>query len=425
MLNRIRIRGFKSLVDVDVELAPLVVLLGPNAAGKSNFLEALLLLSRMVMQRTLAEAFEGGVRGHPAEAFRLPPGGLPGLLGQATAELSIEADLSCADGTRLQYRVGVALEPRTGALTIVDEHLTRLRQDGTPRKDFLPRIERLEGDPNSNALHLAVRQLGTAGRSRYEDLGLGHTLVSNLQYSGEHRFPDFDRLRRELDAWRIYYLDPREDMRSAQPPREVADIGPRGQFIAPFLHRLKSDPKRRRHFDAVKRALRGVIPIGDLDVDLDPKRGTLDIRIEQDGIPFSSRIISEGTLRVLALSALAANPWPQTLVAFEEPENGVHPRRIDTIAHLVANMSRRSGQQVVVTTHSPRFAAAITAMARDQGFIDAVRILAAHQVARETRITSLGLDLPIFVDAEVNTALTDPAEERLWEALLTRGWIHG
>jgi len=38
MLKRIHIKGYKSLVDVEVKLPPLAVLFGPNAAGKSNFL---------------------------------------------------------------------------------------------------------------------------------------------------------------------------------------------------------------------------------------------------------------------------------------------------------------------------------------------------------------------------------------------------
>ena len=53
MLTRLSVQGFKSLLDVDVELAPLVVLMGPNAAGKSNLLEALLLLSRLATEQTL------------------------------------------------------------------------------------------------------------------------------------------------------------------------------------------------------------------------------------------------------------------------------------------------------------------------------------------------------------------------------------
>ena len=71
MLTRLKIAGFKSLQDVDVELAPLVVVLGPNAVGKSNFLEAVLLLSRLVTERTLGDAFSSVLRGYPVEAFTL------------------------------------------------------------------------------------------------------------------------------------------------------------------------------------------------------------------------------------------------------------------------------------------------------------------------------------------------------------------
>jgi AAA15 family ATPase/GTPase len=69
MLKRIEIKRYKSLVDVAVDLKPLVVLLGPNAAGKSNFLDALQLLSRMAVSPTLKAAFEPPYRGKPLESF--------------------------------------------------------------------------------------------------------------------------------------------------------------------------------------------------------------------------------------------------------------------------------------------------------------------------------------------------------------------
>lgn len=51
VLDRIQARGFKSLHDVELRLAPLVVVFGPNAVGKSNLLEALMLLGRLVTER--------------------------------------------------------------------------------------------------------------------------------------------------------------------------------------------------------------------------------------------------------------------------------------------------------------------------------------------------------------------------------------
>src|SRR5258708_38321341 len=179
-----------------------------------------------------------------------------------------------------------------------------------------------------------MRRVRGAARPPQGPRGLNTPFAPNRQFTGERRYPDFDRLRPELSAWQTYYFDPRVAMREPQPPREVKDIGPRGEWIAPFLYRLKESEAYSKYFRAIGRALRSAIPsIEGLDVDLDPRRGTLDILIRQNGAPFSSRVISEGTLRVLALCCIAGNPWPGELVAFEEPENGVHPRRIEVSAN--------------------------------------------------------------------------------------------
>jgi len=72
MLKRLRVQGFKSLADIEAEFPALTVLFGPNAPGKSNLLDALLILSRIATERTLADSLSGPVRGYPAELFRFP-----------------------------------------------------------------------------------------------------------------------------------------------------------------------------------------------------------------------------------------------------------------------------------------------------------------------------------------------------------------
>ena len=421
MLTRLSVRGFKSLLDVDIELAPLVVLMGPNAAGKSNLLEALLLLSRLATEQTLAAALEPPLRGYPLEAFSLPENGLEGLLLQDRAELVLEAEVQPSRVPKraalepLRYRVGLRIHPKTGALEISDEYLARLKRDKTPKQK--PRIER-SGDS------LIVRQLGESGAPRHEPLGLNHTLVSNRQFTGEHRYPDFDRLRSELSAWQTYYLDPRVAMREPQPPREVTDIGPRGEWIAPFLYRLKESEAHRKYFLAIGRALRSAIPtVEDLDVDLDPRRGILDIVIRQDGTPYSSRVVSEGTLRVLALCCLAGNPWPGELIAFEEPENGVHPRRIEVVANLLASMAEQKRSQVVVTTHSPTLIAAM--LQRAEKDPSRIKLFRCSQRGRATQVQEFMPSAPLFKDVEVQDSLTGPEDAALVEAMLLRGWLDG
>ena len=163
-------------------------------------------------------------------------------------------------------------------------------------------------------------------------------------------------------------------MRSAKPPSDVRDIGVLGEDIAPFLFHLKAEyPK---FFDAVKRTLRSLIPsVEDLSVDLDKRRGTLDIQVKQGGVDFSSRIVSEGTLRVLAICALAVNPWGGSLLAFEEPENGIHPRRLELIVDLLTSLAIVQGRQVIVTTHSPLLCNAVLQRSRSQADHQAKEIL--------------------------------------------------
>ena len=97
MLKRIHIKGYKSLRDVEIELPRLAVLFGPNASGKSNFLDALQPLSRLATSRTLREAFAPPYRGKPLESFSFGHDGLRGLLDRRRLHLSIEADIKLSE----------------------------------------------------------------------------------------------------------------------------------------------------------------------------------------------------------------------------------------------------------------------------------------------------------------------------------------
>jgi predicted ATPase len=235
-------------------------------------------------------------------------------------------------------------------------------------------------------------------------------------------YPDFERARAEFAGWRAYYLDPRVSMRQPAPPSDTSDIGALGAGIAPYLFMLRNSyPK---HYQAVTRALRAIIPsVSSVDVDLDERRGTLDINIIQNGIPYSSRVVSEGTLRVLALCAIAVNPRPASLVAFEEPENGVHPRRVEAIAELLTSLVAAGNTQLVVTTHSPVFAGAMLRRKQDHpGMIGLFTCRREGSVTKVEPLQDLGL---LFGDAQIAAALREPDEDRLLATMLIEGWVDG
>lgn len=414
MLKRLRIQGFKSLIDVEVEFPALTVLFGPNAVGKSNLLDALLVLSRLATERTLGEALSDPVRGYPVESFTFPKKGLPALLEKEQTRLVLEVDVGGREEGLLRYRITVAIHPRSGSLSVVDEYLVRLNKTGLPVGT--PTLDVVDGE-------IRIRRKSKPAHPRTEPIGLNHTQLSDPRFSGlEYQW--IERARKELSAFRTYYLDPRVAMRRAAPPKEVTDIGPLGENLAPFLYRLRSSEEYRRHFDQIVRTVRSIIPaVESLTVDLDEKRGTLDIQIVQDGVTFPSRIVSEGTLRVLALAAIAANPWPGSLVAFEEPENGVHPRRLELIARLLGSLAIEQGLQVIVTTHSPLFCQQILAIQRE--YPEKVTLLACRQENGATQCLPFEPTGPLFEDQEVRATLTSRQEDGWFEGLVLRGLVDG
>ena len=371
MLNRIRVKGYKSLCDLDVQLKPLTLLFGPNAAGKSNILDAVQLLSRLATSRTLKEAFDPPCRGKPLESFTMGPGGLKSLREQERLAFSIEADLHISEavakavdrevfemrqpaGTgntdtgparvrerRLRYRLEVEMLPSSGLLRATDEYLAALTKDGKPTRRRTPFIER-------QGQHVRLRREGQSRPTDYER-HLDRTILSMPHYAPH--YPHLTATRRELESWRFFYFEPRERMRAATPVKEARHVGPMGEDLAAFLVTLKT--RQPRQFQALEKALRLLLPdVDGIEADVNDL-GEAEFRLRENGVAIPARVLSEGTLRLLGLLALSGVEDSPSLVGFEEPENGVHPRRIEHIADLLKTSSQSGETQYIVTTHSP------------------------------------------------------------------------
>jgi predicted ATPase len=369
MIRHVRIRGYKSLRRVDLKLRPLTVLLGPNAAGKSNFLDALQLLSRMVTSRTLKDAFDPPYRGTPLESFSFGERGLAGALEKERLafqfEIDVElsprtiarvesqiADMRSGNGAEnrrvgaikerlLRYRLGIEILPRSGILRVADESLAALREDGDLKASRRAFVERL-----GSRLHL---RLEGQAHPTYHEIGLDHALVARPLYPPH--YPHITAFRQELDDWSFFYFEPRERMRAVNPVKEVRHIGLMGEELAAFLNTLRA--VQPQQFKAIERALRTLVPRIE-GIDVAPNSlGEVELRLMEDGVPVPARLVSEGTLRMLGLLAVASAKEPSTLIAFEEPENGIHPRRIRLLAEFLRTRTATGNTQFIVTTHSP------------------------------------------------------------------------
>jgi len=368
MIRRINIEGYKSFEKLNLELKPLTVIFGPNASGKSNFLDALYLISRMATQKNLNEAFSGH-RGFPLESFYYGNEGYDKILQKEKIQFRFEVDVELSSHIikktesivaakrrgiestplpqiitepLLKYQLTIEALPEAGFLRVMDERLCAIKQNGEEKK----RRAFLERD--GNRLHLRME-----GQSHplYHEIGLDHTIISTALY--EPHYPHITAFRKELASWYTYYLEPRVLMRENVPLADIETLGPRGENLAAFLNTLKI--KNEQDYESLNLTLKRILP-NEISIRIEHlKEGLVGLQLAENGLSFSARLISEGTLRLIGLLAAIHPQNPATVIAFEEPENGVHPVRLKIISDVIKNAVHEFGKQIIITTHSPVF----------------------------------------------------------------------
>ena len=421
MIRHVHIRGYKSLKDVTVELPrSLTVVIGPNASGKSNFLDALGLLSRMALAPTLEDAFRDH-RGRIVEAFTFGGGGLREALGRESLSFSIDVDVHLSDSAvreteeeiarrragfeeakperaakvverDLRYRLAIEYRPKDQVLRVTDEELVPLRKGGKIKESRSPFLS-LEKKGGNRVIRLRLE--GQGARPSEFEIGLPYTVVSRPHYAPH--YPHIEAFKRELLGWRFYYLEPRV-MRADNDLKAVSIPGRSGDDLAAFFDTLRA--RRPKQFEATRRALSHILPdVERVDVER-AEDGFLRLLVKEGGIDFSARVMSEGTLRLLGLLAIVQPHTPATVVGFEEPENGVHPARIGTVARVLENAGDAGAFQVIVNTHSPLLARSVPEES----------LLICRKGAEGTSLVPFRSAGPLLREQEIEEALTPSGE---------------
>jgi len=375
MLKNIKLKGYKSFKDVTIELQRLTVMLGPNASGKSNFLDAISLFSKFISKKSVNEAFKEH-RGFASESFYYGDIGLEGLLQEESRKMSFEAIVEISENTKMEIdRIIEQKKALNGAQSKKKKKWVpylkyTIELEAFPQKNFLIQVrdERLEAlnknltvtrsrDPflskfqRGNKEEVFSVRIEGQSHPKYYPLGLERTVISEDFYEPYYRH--IAAFKREVENWMVFYLEPRKLMRRESPPQHTFEIGENGEQLACFLKTLHDE--HPRSFETLVRNIKQILPSEpELRVELDKRKGIVEFLLNEMGIDYSSRLISEGTLRVIGLLAALHPKNPSTVIAYEEPENGIHPVRINQIADIIKGVSEN--KQIIVTTHSPYFA---------------------------------------------------------------------
>jgi len=382
MLTRIEIDGFKSFHNFAVDIRPFQVFIGPNGVGKTNLFDAITLLANMAGDNMLEDAFRHN-RGELSELFTLFPDGRRARSMSFAAEMLLDKTFIDDSGkpddlttTRLRYEVTIEarIEGGRDRVYVAKEALlpikdsddkwakeilpTKTRKNWALREKRPPFIATTTEENGKATIHR--NQDGLAGGRESVMVGsIDRTLLSSANAA---RYPTIHAARQEMQQWRFLQLNP-YTLRTPADVNGKDTLLPDGSNLANVLARLG---KGKDGLAAVTRDMKAFNSnIANISVNPVIDRDELLIEIEtQDKSKFSSRVLSDGTLRLLALVSMKSDPQHKGLLCFEEPENGVQPLRLKQIMDVLFSLSvdvtseritPEGGplRQVLINTHSP------------------------------------------------------------------------
>jgi predicted ATPase len=396
MLTRLKVSGFKNLVDVDVRFGPFTCIAGVNGVGKSNLFDAIRFLSASADMKLLDAALS--VRDESARTTDIRS--LFHRVGNHYAsQMSFEAEMiipkdgyddrgqkATASITFLRYSLTLAYHTEDGfqslgSLEIVKENLEHINLGEAKKKLGFPhKREWRENVISGRRAETAFISTEGAEMERsivlHQDHGGGGRPLmlradslprTVLSTSNASESPTVLLARREMQSWRLLQLEP-SALRRPDAFIEPSYLGSDGAHLAATLYRLgRQDAAVDAH--VANRLTELIDDVQTVSVDRDNRRELLTLQVtSKDGTKHPARALSDGTLRFLALTILECDPETRGLVCLEEPENGIHPRRIPGMLSLLQAIATdvdehfdaaKPLRQVIVNTHSPSVVAQI------------------------------------------------------------------
>jgi len=366
MIRQVEALRYRSLHDVRQEIDGFQVLVGPNASGKSTFLDAVRLVGDL-----LRDGLTAAIRRrspNPEDLFWMGQG--------RSFELAVELDIPAERRRRLngnscertRYEVAVGLDDKS-ELSVLGENLWLKPTDSQP---LAPRQRELfpqSPEPRSAILLPDYRRAPSGWRKvvtkksgndyfRTDEtsdwslqfrLGPQKLALANLP-EDEQKFPVSIWAKRVLmEGIHLLALNS-EAMRRPSPPGSPLEFQPDGSNLPWALDGLRSSsPERFERWVAhVRTALKDVKTVETVVREEDKHRYLC--VVYETGLRAPSWTVSDGTLRLLALTLLAYLEGSNRTFLIEEPENGIHPQAVETVFQ---SLSSAYGNQLLCASHSP------------------------------------------------------------------------
>lgn len=342
-LRRVRIRGYKSIAFCDVTLEPLTILVGRNASGKSNFLDALAFLRDVVVKGVRQAVHDHG----GADAVLCKWSDEPRVTIEIEANYLPQRE---SDVWTAFYKVELDLSNRSSP-RIVREQLQQGSLDNP-----IPRVT-YAVDSGDVSWGGAWCEILDKDWRKLRDLNQKVTSIDfDRVFLNMYGFTPFLELRERIESFRTYNFNPGE-IREPQKPDPGWFLKRDGSNLASVIETTReiedwAIDRAGQYLSVITESVEfaGVMPVGGYE--------TLRFRVVGDEktppLEFDASSMSDGTLRTLAALVAVFQMAPPhgspSLVAIEEPETALHPAAMHALVDALDEGTFRT--QVLLTTHS-------------------------------------------------------------------------
>lgn len=309
MINKILIEGYKSIKKLDISLGDINVLIGANGVGKSNFISFFKMVNTIYEERL--------------ENYSLKKGANNLLYFGAKTTESINGRIEFNETNAYEFQ----LSPTNSGNLLLD--FERGWFNSEKGRDFS-----YSGTWFSTSISYNVKE------SKLKD-----SKGAISKYIDSY-----------LDSLKIYHFHDTSDNAPLRRPSLLTDnisLREDGGNLASFLYYLQE--KHNKHFKRIEHIIKSVAPYFD-QFNLIPDRLNETVinlewrEVNNPDIPFNAIHLSDGTLRFIALTTLLMQPNMPEIIIIDEPELGLHPVAINTLAGLIKKASAKS--QIIISTQS-------------------------------------------------------------------------